>query len=63
MEENRTIEQEVFDLRIKMLEVLQRLEKIEKSNTGTGVYLDGAPDYARKYYEDQKKLRQDGGKK
>ena len=43
------------ELKASVLDITQRLEKLESGEVDSGVYLDGCPDYAVDYITNSKK--------
>ena len=43
------------ELKASVLDITQRLEKLESGEVDSGVYLDGCPDYAAEYITNSKK--------
>lgn len=46
---------EFAELKASVLDIIQRLEKLESGEANSGVYLDGCPDYAVDYITNSKK--------
>lgn len=54
-EEESHVEPEIInDLRLKIIELEQRVQKLEEGSSSSGVYTGGVPDYARNWYEEKK---------
>lgn len=49
MEKDESLEEKVDKLILKINELEKRIHDLETGSLGTGIYLDGAPEYVRDY--------------
>lgn len=52
MEDNKELLEKVDKLVLRVNELEKRVHELETGSLGTGVYLDGAPDYVKDYIEE-----------
>lgn len=46
---------DVAELKVKNTDLNKRVKELEEGSIGTGVYLEGCPDYAKEYITEKKK--------
>lgn len=63
MVEGKTDSERIMDLELKIMELEQKIKSLQESTGNTGAYMQGVPEYARKYWEDKKAKLAGGGNK